>query len=96
MIGDGTPTNELTSGTCRMRPEGSLHRHSHAAPEIYYILSGYGVVHLDGDEHEVSAGDMIFIPSHAVHGIANPGSVDLEFVFTYAAHSSEDERTKYA
>ncbi len=96
MIGDGTPTNELTAGTCRIRPQSSLHKHSHAASEIYYILSGSGVVHLAGTEHDVEAGDMVFIPSHSVHGITNPGTVDLEFVFTYAADSLEDERTKYA
>ncbi|MFJ2101473.1 cupin domain-containing protein [Streptomyces anulatus] len=51
---------------------------------------------LAGTEHDIEAGDMVFIPSHSVHGITNPGTVDLEFVFTYAADSFEDERTKYA
>ncbi|MGX1899470.1 cupin domain-containing protein [Streptomyces anulatus] len=53
-------------------------------------------MHLAGTEHDVEAGDMVFIPSQSVHGITNPGTVDLEFVFTYAADSIEDERTKYA
>ncbi|MFD9421950.1 cupin domain-containing protein [Streptomyces sp. NPDC060054] len=97
MIGDGlTPTEELTGGTCRVPPHSSLHRHSHAATEIYYILSGSGVVDLAGTAHDVGVGAMVFIPSHCAHGITNTGSVELEFVFIYAADSIEDERTTYA
>ncbi|WP_406499651.1 transposase [Streptomyces sp. NBC_00846] len=54
------------------------------------------VVHLAGTAHDVDAGAMVFIPSRSAHGITNTGTVDLEFVFIYAADSIEDERTTYA
>ncbi|KAH7075125.1 hypothetical protein FB567DRAFT_183925 [Paraphoma chrysanthemicola] len=45
----------------------ALHRHAHA--EIYYVISGRGVVSIDGREERVGKGSLVFIPGDAVHGV---------------------------
>ncbi|MGW5877367.1 cupin domain-containing protein [Nocardiopsis terrae] len=94
-VGDNTPSDSLTAGFARMPPGGWLGRHSHAATEMYHVLAGQGVVHLDDREEPVASGSVVFIPSHCVHGLHNTGEGDLEFVYVYAADSVADERLRY-
>ena len=39
--------------------------------EFYYILSGSGVMEIDGKKLTVTAGDHIFTPNEVAHGIEN-------------------------
>ena len=48
--------------------------------EIYYILSGQGLMFLKEDEKEVGTGDAILIPPGQRHSIRNTGSDDLVFL----------------
>jgi len=41
--------------------------------EIYFVMSGEGEMSVDGETHHVAAGDAIWIPSGAEHGLANTG-----------------------
>ena len=50
------------------------------ASEVYYILKGIGIMHIDKETAEVSPGDTIYIPPQAVQYIENTGDVDLEFL----------------
>jgi mannose-6-phosphate isomerase-like protein (cupin superfamily) len=55
--------------------------HSHAESEqVYVIVSGRGRMRVAGDEEEVGAGDLIFIPPATEHGIVNAGSEPLAYV----------------
>jgi mannose-6-phosphate isomerase-like protein (cupin superfamily) len=51
-------------------PESSA-RHHHPQNEIYCILSGKGIVVIDGNETEVEGGSAVFISGGATHGIRN-------------------------
>lgn len=56
-------------------------RHYHpVAEETYHILSGAGVVEIDGERRAVRPGDSLCIPPGAAHRIANEGSADLVFL----------------
>ena len=56
-------------------------RHYHpVAEETYHILSGAGVVEIDGARRTVRPGDSLYIPPGAAHRIANEGSADLVFL----------------
>jgi mannose-6-phosphate isomerase-like protein (cupin superfamily) len=45
-------------------------RHYHKlSEEFYFILEGRGIMELDGESREVTAGDAILIPRHAWHQI---------------------------
>ena len=88
-IGDGTtPTSDLCSGIAHLKPGGWLALHRHEAPEIYQVLTGCGIVTLDGHEHAVQAGSAVYIPSSREHGIRNTGQTPLEFVYVYQADST--------
>ena len=57
---------------------------------MYHLLDGSGVVVLDGVEHAVTGGSVVFIPGDAAHGIRNPADVPLRFVYAFATDSVED------
>lgn len=90
-IGDGTtPTKDLCSGVAHLESGGWLSLHRHAPAEVYQVLTGQGVVTLEGVEHAVRAGSGVYIPSNREHGIRNTGDVPLEFVYVYEADSIAD------
>ena len=91
VIGDGsTPTKDLCSGVAYLEPGGWLSLHRHAPAEVYQVLTGQGVVILDGVEHPVRAGSGVYIPSNREHGIRNTGEDPLEFLYVYETDSIED------
>jgi mannose-6-phosphate isomerase-like protein (cupin superfamily) len=54
--------------------------HKLTTSEVYYIINGQGLMHIDGETSAVGARDTIYIPPNAVQFIENTGDVDLEFV----------------
>lgn len=63
-------------------PPGSsigVHRHT-GDQEYYYVISGCGVMTLDGNEHEVSAGDITVVFPGGSHGLANRSDADLRII----------------
>jgi len=50
------------------------------ASEVYYILEGKGIMHIDEEAAEVEQGDTIYIPPMAVQYIKSIGSETLEFL----------------
>lgn len=86
-----TATTALTAGiaTCPPR-EGHLcpHRHTHA--ELYHIISGRGILHIDGKEQEVAAGSVVYIPGDAEHGIRNESDEELRWLYVFGADSFGD------
>lgn len=65
--------------------------------EIYYVLAGEGVVHVDeGSEHyQLSAGTVVFIPAETGHRVENTGSEDLEFLTVMAGPLREGVNPVY-
>jgi len=63
-----------------MEPGGFQHLHSHEPEQMYYILDGYGLMSVDGEEQTVQAGDCIFFPPSAVHGLKNTGDGVLRYI----------------
>jgi mannose-6-phosphate isomerase-like protein (cupin superfamily) len=48
--------------------------------EVYYILKGKGLMHIDSESKEVGAGSTVYIPPNSVQSIKNLGREDLEFI----------------
>jgi mannose-6-phosphate isomerase-like protein (cupin superfamily) len=63
-----------------MEPGGFQHTHFHEPEQIYYILEGRGIMSVDGEEHSVQAGDCIFFPPFAKHGLRNTGGTVLRYL----------------
>lgn len=55
-------------------------KHKLKTSEVYYILQGEGVVHIDDETENVGAGQTIYIPPRSLQYIENSGSVDLKFL----------------
>ena len=60
--------------------EKSLPHKFFEASEVYYILKGKGLMHIDDETAEVVPRDTIYIHPQAVQWIENTGSEDLEFL----------------
>jgi mannose-6-phosphate isomerase-like protein (cupin superfamily) len=50
------------------------------ASEVYYILNGNGIMHINDQSEHVNSGDTIYIPPMAIQYIENTGEMDLEFL----------------
>ena len=55
-------------------------KHKLSTAEVYYILSGRGVMHIDSGTQDVVATDTIYIPPGSVQWIENPGDERLVFL----------------
>ncbi len=58
----------------------SLPHRFKTASEVYYILKGNGLMHIDDEEESVGSGDTIYIPPQGVQYIENIGEDNLEFL----------------
>ena len=54
--------------------------HKLRTSEVYYILSGRGLMHIDREERNVTAHCAIYIPPGATQSIENTGDSELEFL----------------
>jgi mannose-6-phosphate isomerase-like protein (cupin superfamily) len=71
---------KLATTIVEMEPGGFQHLHSHEPEQMYYILEGQGLMCVDGEEGPVQAGDCIFFPSFAEHGLKNTGEGVLRYL----------------
>jgi mannose-6-phosphate isomerase-like protein (cupin superfamily) len=63
------------------QPMAYVELHSHAIQEqVYHVLEGEGLMHIDGKQHVVRKHDVVFLPPEVKHDIANTGLVDLVFI----------------
>lgn len=68
-----------------LKPGGIIGEHVHTrTEEIYFIVSGSGLMHYNDETHQVRAGDLIMTPLNGRHGIENLGDTDLEFIVVEA------------
>jgi mannose-6-phosphate isomerase-like protein (cupin superfamily) len=69
----------------RLEPGAAVGEHVHSrTEEIYFIVSGKGMMKYNGEEFEVVAGDLIMTPLDGRHGITNHGDEVMEFVVVEA------------
>ena len=59
---------------------GNTPRHSHAWPHINYIVSGSGILHKAGTDHQVSSGSVAYVPPGTEHQFKNAGNEDFAFI----------------
>jgi mannose-6-phosphate isomerase-like protein (cupin superfamily) len=78
---DGKVPFSVSIAHAMVRPgESTLPHRLKRSREIYYILSGEGIMHIDGESALVRFGQAIFIPPGAVQHIQNTGAFDLSFL----------------
>lgn len=66
-----------------LKPGSAIGYHEQHEDEIYYVLSGRGIMKLDGKEVEVGPGTAILTRPGSSHGIRQTGSEDLVILINY-------------
>jgi mannose-6-phosphate isomerase-like protein (cupin superfamily) len=90
IFGTEVRTPEFTLGVTELDVGGWLGHHPHEPAEVYYVLSGEGVVSIEGREHPVGPETAVYIPGNTEHAIRNTGDRPLRFVHTFAAGSMDE------
>jgi len=71
---------------------GRTRPHRLKSSEVYYILEGHGLMHVEGETAEVTAGQAVYIPPRHVQFIENTGRTELAFLcLVDPAWKPEDE-----
>ena len=66
--------------------------HSLTTSEVYYILSGTGEMHIDGEVAAIASGDAVYIPPKAKQFLRNVGDEPIVFIcIVDPAWRKEDE-----
>ncbi len=63
-----------------LRDGGKSPLHSHPWPHINYIISGQGVLSVDGRDTPLAEGSMAYVPSNSEHQFKNAGNENLVFI----------------
>jgi len=75
-------TKRLNLTHVRIHPGETVPRHTHPdEDQVYFVVTGTGVVVLDGERTAVSAGSSVLIPIGTEHEFTNTGNVPLDYVF---------------
>jgi mannose-6-phosphate isomerase-like protein (cupin superfamily) len=75
-----------------VKPGDTTWRHRLGTSEVYYILEGAGVMHIDDESSPVRPGSTVYIPPMTKQSITNSGKVDLVFIcIVDPAWRKEDE-----
>ncbi len=64
----------------KVHPGGKTQPHRLETSEVYYIVAGEGVMHVDEEVVKVGPNCAIYIPPRAVQYIENTGNGDLVFL----------------
>ncbi len=66
-----------------LHPGAAIGYHLQKEDEVYYILSGTGVMQMNGNEFPVKAGDAILTRPGSSHGLKQTGKDDLALIIAY-------------
>ncbi|MDF1657196.1 MAG: cupin domain-containing protein [Verrucomicrobiales bacterium] len=86
------PVEEQSLAEATLPPGGSTERHYHlVSEEFYYILSGTGLMELQGKKQEVGPGDAILIPKGDWHQITAGKNTELKLLCCCAPPYSHED-----
>lgn len=69
--------------------------HSLKTSEVYFIIQGEGLMHIDEKSYQVVENDTVYIPPHATQFIQNTGSKDLLFICIVDPAWRKEDETVY-
>jgi mannose-6-phosphate isomerase-like protein (cupin superfamily) len=78
-----TPNLHLVFRKRVLTPGASIGYHEQTEDEIYYVLSGRGVMTLDGKNVDVTPGTAVLTRTGSWHGIWQDGDQDLVILINY-------------
>jgi len=66
-----------------LKPGAGIGYHEQHEDEVYYVLSGHGVMTLDGRKTDVGPGTAILTRTGSSHAILQTGAEDLVLIITF-------------
>jgi len=66
-----------------LHPGAGIGYHPQKEDEVYYVLSGTGIMQMNGNEFPVKAGDAILTRPGSSHGLKQTGKDDLVLIISY-------------
>ena len=78
-----TPNLSLVFRKRAFKPGSAIGYHLQREDEIYYVLSGRGMMTIDGKEFEVGPGDAVLTRPGSSHGLKQIGKEDLVILINY-------------
>lgn len=64
----------------QIKPRERTVPHTLSYAEVYYVLQGNGVMHIDDEQAMIKTQDTVYIPPHAIQWVENTGTVPLSFL----------------
>lgn len=84
------PGREVVQVLVAFAPGAEASRHSHPGEEIVYVVEGALEYQLDGSPPVVlKAGEVLFIPSGAIHAVKNVGAGNASELATYIVEKAK-------
>jgi len=75
-----------------VKPGKTTYKHRLKTSEVYYILRGNGIMHINNESEKVQEGQAIYIPPDTIQCIKNTGTTNLVFIcIVDPAWKKEDE-----
>jgi mannose-6-phosphate isomerase-like protein (cupin superfamily) len=65
------------------KPGSAIGYHLQREDEIYYVLSGRGLMNVDGKEFEIGPGDAVLTRPGSSHGLKQAGAEELVILINY-------------
>lgn len=78
-----TPNLKLVFRKRAFKPGSAIGYHLQREDEIYYVLSGRGMMTIDGKAFEVGPGDAVLTRPGSSHGLKQVGKDDLVILINY-------------
>jgi mannose-6-phosphate isomerase-like protein (cupin superfamily) len=78
-----TPNMPFVFRKRALKPGSGIGYHEQKEDEVYYVLSGKGMMTLDGKQVDVDAGTAVLTRPGSSHGLKQVGSEDLVIVIAY-------------
>ena len=70
-------------------PGSSIGDHPHEGDdEVYFIISGSGVMQVDGEQRSIGPGSAVLTRSGSHHGLVNTGTLDMRICVACASCSA--------
>ena len=80
LVGEGQGWSDHVMRLIELAPGGYSPKHAHPWPHINYMVEGRGVLHIDGEDHEVTSGSYAFVPANSLHQFVNTGQDQFRFI----------------
>ena len=75
---ENSPTKKLNMGYTTIYPTGSTTGHTHEdMEEVYFVISGKGVMVVGEDKFEVEQGDGLYVPPGVFHTTYQRGNLPM-------------------